>query len=41
MKKFIALIILSLVSIDTAGAVSFTDTDLSYYRDSIETLASE
>jgi hypothetical protein len=41
MKKFFSLIMLSLLSIHTVGAVSFSDTDLSWYRDSIETLASE
>jgi poly(3-hydroxybutyrate) depolymerase len=41
MKKLLLLIILSVLSIHVVGAVSFSDTDLSYYHDSIKTLANE
>lgn len=41
MKKLFSLIMLSLLSIHTVGAVSFSDTNLSWYRHSIETLAQE
>lgn len=41
MRTILTLISLLMLPLEALAAANFTDTSLSYYRDSIETLASE
>ena len=41
MHRLIILILLTILPLQSLGAVNFSDTELSYYRDSIQTLATE
>ena len=41
MHRYIALILISALLVSQSAFASFPDTELSYYRDSIEQLASE
>lgn len=41
MHRLTTLLILTILPLQSLSAVNFSDTELSYYRDSIQTLATE